>query len=114
MRPSSSNQQWLIKSNLEFRRETVPLDVLPSKDYLVRVDVCGLCRTDLHFATSWARNWEHLGHEFGGTIVSARHGDSRFRVGDRVAVKNASACLVCANCSQGRYRLCTNLIANPD
>jgi threonine dehydrogenase-like Zn-dependent dehydrogenase len=114
MQPSSTNQQWLIKSNLEFRRETVPLDVVPSKDYLVRVDVCGLCRTDLHFATSWASNWEHLGHEFGGTIVSARRGDSRFRVGDRVAVKNASACLVCANCLQGRYRLCTGLIANRD
>jgi threonine dehydrogenase-like Zn-dependent dehydrogenase len=114
MPASGFNRQWLIKSNLEFRREATPLQLIPSKDYIVRVDVCGLCRTDLHFATSWASNWEHLGHEFGGTIVAARRSDSLFKVGDRVAVKNASACLLCANCSQGRYRLCTNLIANRD
>jgi threonine dehydrogenase-like Zn-dependent dehydrogenase len=83
------------------------------KDYIVRVDTCGLCKTDLHFATDWAHNWEHLGHEFGGTIVAARrHG--AFHIGDRVAVKNASACLVCASCKRGEYRTCSGLIANRD
>ena len=109
-----TNLQWLIKSHLVFRRESVPLQDVPSKDYLVRVDVCGLCRTDLHFATSWAHTWEHLGHEFGGTIVSARRTDGPFKAGERVAVKNASACLVCEDCKHGRYRTCTGLIANRD
>jgi D-arabinitol dehydrogenase (NADP+) len=109
-----TNRQWLIKSKLEFRRDVTPLSAIPARDYLVRVDVCGLCRTDLHFATSWADKWEHLGHEFGGTIVAARRTNGRFKVGERVAVKNASACLVCANCTQGLYRNCTNLIANRD
>jgi len=108
------NRQWLIKSYLEFRRETAPLDRVPLKDYLVRVDVCGLCRTDMHFATDWAHNWEHLGHEFGGTIVAVRRPDGIFKIGDRVAVKNASACLACANCHQGQFRNCTGLIANRD
>lgn len=114
MSSSRTNLQWLVKSRLEFRREAAALPDAPSKDYLVRVDVCGLCRTDLHFATSWAHTWEHLGHEFGGTVVSARRNDGRFKAGDRVAVKNAAACLVCPNCVQGRYRTCTGLIANRD
>jgi L-iditol 2-dehydrogenase len=111
---SKTNHRWLIKSHLEFRREEAPLEPVPSKDYLVRVDTCGLCRTDLHFATGWAHNWECLGHEFGGTVVAARREDGMFSVGDRVAVKNAAACMDCEHCKRGRYRECTGLITNRD
>jgi threonine dehydrogenase-like Zn-dependent dehydrogenase len=34
-------------------------------------------------------DWADEGHEFGGTIVAVRRDNARFKMGDRVAVKNA-------------------------
>ena len=97
---------------MQFSCEEHVIPVEPAKDYLVRVDVCGLCRSDLHFATSWARDWDDLGHEFGGMIVAVRGQDRRFSVGDRVAVKNAAACLACPACLSADFRSCRGLVVN--
>jgi (R,R)-butanediol dehydrogenase/meso-butanediol dehydrogenase/diacetyl reductase len=104
-------RRYLVRAPLEFRCEPTP-EGEPERDYQVRVDVCGLCRSDLYSATSWARDWEELGHEFGGTIVAARRPGGRFQVGQRVAVRNASACRECPPCRSGNLRGCTRLVVN--
>jgi L-iditol 2-dehydrogenase len=101
-----------MKAPMQFRREAVSLCVPGTKDYLIRVDACGLCRSDLHSATSWAHDWADEGHEFGGTIVAVRSDNARFKVGDRVAVKNAGACLECESCCAGNLRDCSRLVVN--
>jgi len=101
-----------MKAPMQFRREEVALNLPGAKDYLVRVDACGLCRSDLHSATSWAHDWADEGHEFGGTIVAVRCENARFRLGDRVAVKNAGACLECESCCSGNLRDCSRLVVN--
>jgi len=105
-------EKFRMKASMQFRREEVTLSLPGTKDYLVRVDVCGLCRSDLHSASSWARDWADEGHEFGGTVVAVKRDIPRFAIGDRVAVKNAAACLECDSCRDGRPRDCQNLIVN--
>lgn len=105
-------ERVLVKAPFQFRRERVPLPDEWDADYLVRVDVCGLCRSDLHAAENWAHDWQEVGHEFGGTIVAARRQDGRFAVGTRVAVRNASTCGQCSACLAGAPRGCSRLVVN--
>jgi threonine dehydrogenase-like Zn-dependent dehydrogenase len=105
-------EKFRMKASMQFRREEVTLSLPGIKDYVVRVDVCGLCRSDLHSASSWAHDWADEGHEFGGTVVAAKRDSSRFAIGDRVAVRNAAACLECDSCRAGRPRDCSKLIVN--
>lgn len=105
-------ERVLVKAPFQFRRESVPLPNPRDADYLVRVDVCGLCRSDLHAAADWAHDWQEVGHEFGGTIVAAQRHDGRFAVGDRVAVRNAADCGQCQACRAGASRSCERLIVN--
>ena len=105
-------ERLLVKAPFKFRRDCVPLPDPWGTDYLVRVDVCGLCRSDLHAAEGWAQDWQEIGHEFGGTIVAARRQDGRFAVGDRVAVRNAAACGQCPACRAGASRACVQLVVN--
>ena len=104
--------RWLVKAPFQFRREQIPLTAPADGEYLVRVDVCGVCRSDLHVAQHWARDWQEVGHEFGGTIVAAGRAGARFGIGDRVAVRNASSCGECAACRSGASRACARLVVN--
>jgi len=101
-----------MKAPMQFRRETTSMQLPGTKDYVVRVDACGLCRSDLHSATSWAHDWADEGHEFGGTIVAVRRANARFKTGQRVAVKNAAACMECKACISGNFRDCSRLVVN--
>jgi (R,R)-butanediol dehydrogenase/meso-butanediol dehydrogenase/diacetyl reductase len=105
-------RRYRVKAPMQFVAEDCKLGSTPKLDYTVRVDTCGLCRSDLHFATSWAQDWDDLGHEFGGTIVAVRGPNARFEIGDRVAVRNAAACLACPACLAGSFRSCTGLVVN--
>lgn len=104
-------RRYMLKAPLEFRCETVPLPAPADGAYLLRIDACGICRSDLHAAQGWARDWQEEGHEFGGTVVEAPPA-ARFRPGQRVAVRNASACLECAPCRAGNLRQCARLVVN--
>jgi len=112
IRTPETYERVLVKAPFEFRRERVSFSELCDADYLIRVDVCGLCRSDLHAAASWAGDWQEVGHEFGGTVVTARRAGGRFAVGDRVAVRNASPCGQCSRCREGASRACERLVVN--
>jgi len=101
-----------IRAPFELHRDRLPLPQPIGADYLVRVDVCGLCRSDLHAAADWARDWQEVGHEFGGTVVARGRWATRFRVGERVAVRNAASCGECERCRGGQPRRCAQLVVN--
>lgn len=107
-----ASERVLVRAPFEFRREPVAVPETFEADYLVRVDVCGLCRSDLHAAASWATDWQEVGHEFGGTVLAARRPGARFAAGDRVAVRNASPCGACQACQAGTPRRCGRLVVN--
>ena len=79
-------------------------------ELLVRVEACGVCRTDLHLLDGELADIRcpiTPGHEVVG-VVSACAGDvTRFAIGDRVGVPwLAWTCGVCEYCRAGLENLC--------
>jgi propanol-preferring alcohol dehydrogenase len=79
-------------------------------EVLIRVLVCGVCRTDLHLADlELAPRAPRVvpGHEVVGRVVAAGAGTTRFADGDRVGVAwLRRTCGTCGACRRGRENLC--------
>lgn len=77
---------------------------------LVRVHVCGICRTDLHIVDGELADAALPlvpGHQIVGRAVALGTGVTRFRVGDRVGVPWLGwTCGHCRYCASGRENLC--------
>jgi alcohol dehydrogenase, propanol-preferring len=77
---------------------------------LVRVRVCGVCRTDLHLTEGDLAPRRPLvtpGHEVVGVVEQLGTGSTRWRVGDRIGVPwLAHTCGTCRFCRSGRENLC--------
>ncbi len=78
----------------------------------VRVNVCGVCRTDLHLAEGDLSPKHPLvvpGHEVVGQVDAIGLGSTRFVLGDRVGIPwLAHTCGICPFCRTGRENLCLN------
>jgi len=90
--------------------DEVPMPEPGALQVLLRVQACGVCRTDLHLIDGELPDVRcpiTPGHEVVGTVVKAGAGVARFRVGDRVGVPwLAETCGVCPFCRGGRENLC--------
>ena len=79
-------------------------------EVLVDVEVCGVCRTDLHLAEgdlAPRRPRVVPGHQLVGTVTAVGAGVDRFRRGDRIgAAWLRGTCGVCRWCRSGRENLC--------
>ena len=79
---------------------------------LVKVDACGVCRTDLHVVDGelpHARSPVVPGHEIIGSVAETGAGVDGFARGDRVGVPwLAWTCRECSYCQSGRENLCDN------
>jgi len=77
-------------------------------EILVKVNVCGLCRTDLHEVEGELPMLQHPvipGHQIVGTVAVLGPDTSRLSVGDRVGVAWLhDACGSCAFCAAGTNR----------
>jgi threonine dehydrogenase-like Zn-dependent dehydrogenase len=78
----------------------------------IELEACGVCRSDVIWAAQRATEWQKIGHEFGGRILEVGEGVQEFKVGQRVAVRNAAVCGRCEACLGGRPRACTSLLVN--
>jgi len=79
-------------------------------EVLVRVEVCGVCRTDLHVVEGELPPLKaHIvpGHEVIGWVEKCGPSAGRFRTGDRVGVAWLHrSCGVCTYCLRGEENLC--------
>jgi propanol-preferring alcohol dehydrogenase len=79
-------------------------------ELLIEVDVCGVCRTDLHLAEGDLAPRAHgrtPGHEAVGRVVAVGSDATGPEIGDRVGVAwLAGTCGVCHYCRAGRENLC--------
>ncbi len=77
---------------------------------LIKVNACGVCRTDLHLVDGELPDPKIPvvpGHEIVGTVVETARDVDRFAVGQRVGVPwLGSTCGVCGYCRSGRENLC--------
>lgn len=88
---------------------------------LLRVELCGICGTDLHefydgpvfcptatepHPLTGATAPVVLGHEFVGVVEDLGAGVTGLQVGDRVVVEPRQTCGACTACTSGRYNCC--------
>jgi len=92
---------------LELRE--VPRPPLAPEDVRIRVEACGVCRTDLHIAEGDLRRGHPIvpGHQIVGRVIEKGRGVRGVGEGDLVGVTwLASACGECDFCEEGRENLC--------
>ena len=108
-------QAWIVahpgpieESPLRLVHLDVP--VPRGREIRVRVEACGVCRTDLHLAEgdlSPRRPRTVPGHEVVGRVEELGPQATRFRVGDRVGIAwLRGTCGRCRWCRSGRENLC--------
>jgi len=92
------------------RRVRRPVPQPGPHELLVRVQACGVCRTDLHLAEGDLaphRPQCTPGHEVVGVVADLGHQVAGFAHGERVgAAWLASTCGVCGYCERGAENLC--------
>ena len=96
------------------RLEELPTPEPKATELLVRVDKCGVCRTDLHVVEGdLAPQREAVvpGHEIVGTVVRVGPGVHTVSVGERVGIPWLHhTCGRCEYCTTGRENLCAEKV----
>ena len=99
---------WGQRARIRLSERPVPV---PARDeVLVRVQACGVCRTDLHVADGDLpvhRPGVIPGHEVVGTVVAVGVDVQRFHVGERAGIAwLRGTCGDCRWCRNGAENLC--------
>jgi L-iditol 2-dehydrogenase len=84
--------------------EEVPIPAIGDGEFLLALDACGLCGTDVMKLDTRAAN-ATLGHELVGRVAKAASG-SPFREGERVVVSHHVPCRDCHWCRKGQESMC--------
>lgn len=77
----------------------------------VRIEACGICRSDLH-AIDGGESVSLpavLGHEAAGIVDGLGPGVDGLRVGDQVILSWTPACGICPSCVRGEVQLCRGI-----
>lgn len=99
---------------LSLRQVELPLPECGVNDILLKVQACGVCRTDLHIVDgelSAAKLPLIPGHEIVGIVVDKGERVERFNIGDRLGVPwLAHSCGYCRYCLSLRENLCDHAL----
>ena len=83
----------------------MPVPTVGAEDVLIRVHASGICRTDIHIADGWMKDWFGLdpfpiipGHEVAGVIEQVGSQVTRWKPGDRVVAYYLVTCGRCPYC----------------
>ncbi len=98
----------------KFSIEEVPKPAPGSRDVLIRVRACGICKTDLHIHKGRfiAKFPLTPGHEFAGEVEEVGSGVEGFRPGDRVTADNTELCGSCYYCRRNQPLFCENFLSH--
>jgi alcohol dehydrogenase len=90
-------------------RDAPPPQLEHPEDAIVRVDLAGICGTDLHvIAGDFAgiQPGAIIGHEFVGEVIAVGSAVTRFKIGNRVMSSDFTACGHCTWCDRGDHWEC--------
>jgi propanol-preferring alcohol dehydrogenase len=97
-------------SSSPLRLEDYPIPVPEDGQVLVKIHICGVCRTDLHVVEGELADIKLPlipGHQAVGTVVQVGSMVPDLREGDRVGIAwLQGTCGSCAFCTSGRENLC--------
>jgi len=92
------------------REHNVPIPTPQPEQVLLKVQVCGICRTDLHIVDGELTPPQLpliLGHQIVGTVIETGSQSSKFSIGTRVGVPwLGQTCRSCRYCQAGQENLC--------
>lgn len=110
-----NNKAVFMKGTNNMTTKEVPMPELKQKDVLIKVDVVGICGSDVHY-------YQHgkigdfvvegdfiLGHECAGEVVEVGEDVKGLSVGDRVTLEPGKTCGKCEFCKTGKYNLCPDV-----
>lgn len=90
--------------------QNVPRPVPAPFEILIKINTCGVCRTDLHIADGELPHPKLpliLGHQVVGTVEAVGEQATKHKIGSRVGVPwLASTCHACEFCTSERENLC--------
>ncbi|ORW84505.1 hypothetical protein AWB92_02280 [Mycobacterium sp. IEC1808] len=103
-----SQMRAVFKQGRSVQMSWVPVPEPGPRDVLVRVEVAGVCRTDVYVAQGKLACADPviLGHEFAGVVASVGPEVRGFAPGDRVAAMPAIPCDRCPRCAGGMAECC--------
>ncbi len=88
----------------------IPVPKPQSKQVLLKVHVCGVCRTDLHIVDGELNKAQLplvLGHQIIGTVIETGEQATQYPLGTRVGVPwLGHTCNCCSYCLAGQENLC--------
>jgi L-iditol 2-dehydrogenase len=97
----------------ETRLEERPSPTPGPGEMLIRLNVAGLCGTDLFkLGTDGAPEGAVLGHEVVGTVIAVHAEVKKFREGDRIVVPHHVPCERCLYCRRGNETMCATFREN--
>lgn len=107
---SSMRAMILDRSGAQLRLVDLPMPVPDIGTLLIKVEACGVCRTDLHLIDGELPSPLLPiipGHEIVGRVAATGSGVANFRIGQRVGVPWLGwTCGKCAFCASDRENLC--------
>jgi L-iditol 2-dehydrogenase len=87
--------------------EDVPQPEVGADEVLVRVNVVGLCQSDIKKIKYPLLDPPRIfGHETAGTIAQIGEDVTGWQVGDRVVVMHHIPCMKCAHCDNNNFSMC--------
>lgn len=90
--------------------EEKPMPELAEGDVLIKIDLCGICTSDIMAQRGDASDYSPpvvLGHEIAGVIVETRN--ANFTAGQKVSVDPVMSCGVCYYCRRGLNKFCAEI-----
>lgn len=93
--------------------EEVPMPKAGPGELVFKVEVCGICGSDLHAVETpgFLQAGQIPGHEYAGTVVEVGPGvGPEWQAGDRMIAIPAKPCGTCTACQAGNYVNCSSLI----
>lgn len=109
------NKAVFMHGTNEMIWKEIDMPVIGDKDVLIKVDVVGICGSDVHYYQhgkigDFIVNGDFiLGHECAGEIVQVGKDVKNLAIGDRVALEPGKTCGKCEFCKSGRYNLCPDV-----
>ncbi|MEO0203094.1 MAG: alcohol dehydrogenase catalytic domain-containing protein [candidate division WOR-3 bacterium] len=86
--------------DIEFKNEEI------EGEFLVRVDLCGICTGELMDWYVISKSPYTPGHELVGHVIKVPESFDKFKIGDRVFVHHHAPCMNCNYCKRGEYTSC--------
>ena len=109
---SETMRAVVVRAPMQFAVEDVPIPDVPDGGFLLKVEACGLCGSDLRTLRSGHRKvtlpWI-IGHEICGVVAETGPGyTGPWRPGEMLSMGPVVYCGHCDFCLEGRYELCEN------